>query len=156
MSPMSAHSPITIASHDPEIMTLQSLVFGLHHFDSRDLSMRHFRLIVAVELCKRVFKVNGTKAQIALLARIKESELEPEFSQLLEKKYLHEIVPTYGSGPFTYKLGSVGGTLVKHLLKDDIHAPKIKSPAKAKRLRARRSERTKGDPKGKGDSQAKS
>jgi len=114
---VSETAPIIVEAIDPEVMALQGMVVGLHHFNTRQLTMRHFKLMVATELCRRVFRVFGTKAQLANLARIPVDEMEPEFSELLELKYVHEIVPTFGDN-FTYKIGAKGGTLLRHMLKD--------------------------------------
>lgn len=152
MSPVSSDAPIIlVGSPDPDVMVLQGMVLGLHHFNTRDLSLRHFKLMVATELSRRAFKVHPTKDQIALLSRMRKEDMEPEFGDLLERRYLHQIVPPFGE--ITYKLGSMGGTLIRHMLKqkDKDGSSKKRSPQKAG-LRARRAARTEGDASGSGGS----
>jgi hypothetical protein len=55
---------------------------------------------------------------IAAIARLeRRDELEPELTELVDKRYTSEIdIPMYGDLNKTYKLGSMGGTLMRHVV----------------------------------------
>lgn len=154
MSRVNESATISIISDDPEVKVLQGIVLGLHHFSERHLQLRHFKIILATYLCHKVF--NGTwptKGQVALLCRVPEENLEPEFSEVVTLKYLHEVVPTYGSEPYRYKLGSMGGNLFRHMLREKAYETG-EQRQQAARAEARGRKRAKGDAESKRDSQA--
>jgi hypothetical protein len=108
--------PIHIFTDDPEVKLLQGFVNGMKHISDRHLTLRHLKLIMTVYLIGRAF--NGTKPgreMIAAIARLDVEELEPELTELVDKRYLSQIIPTYGAMKLTYKLGSMGGTLMRHI-----------------------------------------
>ena len=111
-------APIEVASADPEIMALQAMIKGIEHFNSRQLSMRHLKVLMAVELCIRVTKVNPRVTDIATFARLKPEDFESELRELVDKRYLHEIMPKFGAIVMRYKLGSMGGTFLRSMMKD--------------------------------------
>lgn len=97
---------------------MQGFIQGLHHINERHMTARDLKLIMVVYMCGKAFNgLHPDKNQIAAIAHIKPEQLEPELTGLVEKRYLHEIVPIYGEMKLTYKLGSMGGTLMKHIVK---------------------------------------
>lgn len=89
----------------------------MHHINERHMTVRHLKLLMVVYLIGRVFSgLFPGKKQIAAMAKIDVDSLEPELGDLVEKRYLVEIVPKYGDLKFTYKLGSMGGTLLRHIV----------------------------------------
>lgn len=95
------------------------MIAGMHHVGERHLNLRHFKLIITVYTIAKAY--NGTKPNremIAAIGRMAVKDLEPELSELVEKRYLVENIPTYGTVTAkntTYKLGSMGGTLMRHI-----------------------------------------
>lgn len=113
--------PIQIISHDPEINMLQGMIGGMHHISIRHMSMRHLKLILSVHLANKGYKQPAaTRQMIASIAQLRVEELDPELTELCEKKYLHEIVPTFGAIHDSYKMGPLGGTLLRHIFGSSI------------------------------------
>lgn len=82
----------------------------------RHLTVRHLKLIMVVYLIGRAFNnIFPSKNMIAAIARMDVDQLEPELAELVDKRYLTEIVQKYGDMKLTYKLGSMGGTLMRHV-----------------------------------------
>jgi RIO-like serine/threonine protein kinase len=110
--------PIEIASADPEVMTLQAMIKGLEHFNSRKLSMRHLKLLMAVELCIKISegRTFPRVQEIAAITRLQPEEFAQDLADLVELRYLHEITPTYGAMILRYKPGSMGGTVLRRIL----------------------------------------
>jgi hypothetical protein len=108
--------PITIISADPEIKLLQGFITGMHHMSERHLTVRHLKLVMTIHLISRAYNnVQPNRAMIAAIARLREDELDPELSELVEKRYVSEVIAMYGDLKKTYKLGSMGGTLMRHI-----------------------------------------
>jgi hypothetical protein len=112
--------PITIASDDPEVMALQAMIRGLEHFDSRNLSMLHLKILMAVELCLKLTsgKLHATADQIATFTRLQPEDFASELDVLVDKRYLHEDIEPFG-GETTkphYKIGSMGGTVLRNMM----------------------------------------
>lgn len=82
----------------------------------RHMTVRHLKLLIVVYLIGRVF--NGTcptRSMIASIARLDVEQLDPELTELVDKRYIVEVMETYGNVRMTYKLGSMGGTLMRHI-----------------------------------------
>lgn len=109
-------APINIASDDPEVMALQGMIRGLNHFDNKQLTMGHMKVLMAIELCYKVTKnrVNVTLPMVASMVRLEPGEFDCELRELIELRYVIEDVEI--TGPVFYKIGSLGGTLLKHML----------------------------------------
>jgi hypothetical protein len=45
-----------------------------------------------------------------------EEEFAVELRELVERKYLHETVPTYGALICRYRLGAMGGTVLRSMM----------------------------------------
>lgn len=108
--------PISIASDDPEVMTLQALLKGIEHFGKRDLTMRHIKVMLAVELCYKVTsgKLCAGIDQIAMFSQLRPEEFESELRDLLERRYLVEDCEL--TGPIFYKIGPMGGTVLRNMM----------------------------------------
>ena len=116
----SPDSYIELLSRDPEVMALQAMIKGLQHFNSRSFTMRHLKVLMAVQLCVKA--MNGTKPRIediATFARLPTKEFEQELHDLVEKKYLHEIVPSFGPLKIRYGIGPMGGTVLRRMMRTD-------------------------------------
>lgn len=118
MSKTKTSSPklFEIVSSDPEVMALQAMIRGMHHFNSRQLTMRHVKVLMATELWIKAVQAKafprandiGTACQLTL------PEFQGELRDLVEKRYLHEIVPPFGD--IRYKIGAMGGTVLRTIL----------------------------------------
>lgn len=126
MSPTKANStaPIEIASADPEVMTLQAIIKGAHHFNSRQLTMRHFKVLMAVKLCLITMKREPRALDIATFSRLKLEDIREVLCDLVERQYLHEVMPPFGDLVMTYKLGSRGGTVLRHMMSSEKAKPR--------------------------------
>lgn len=93
---------------------LQTLIRGMHHFNQRSLTMRHFKVLMGVKLCTKAMKTEPRKRDIAAFIQLPEDEFEAELRELVDKRYLHEIVPL--TGEFRYKLGAMGGTILRRVV----------------------------------------
>jgi hypothetical protein len=89
----------------------------MHHMSERHLTVRHLKLVMTIHLIGKAYNnVQPNRAMIAAIARLREDELEPELSDLVEKRYISEVIAMYGDLNKTYKLGSMGGTLMRHVV----------------------------------------
>lgn len=99
-------------------MLVQGFINGMHHIDERLMSVRHLKLLMTVYLINRAFaKVYPTRKQISAMSKVPVDNLDPELAELVDKRYLVEIIPTFGNLTETYKLGSMGGTLMRHIMR---------------------------------------
>lgn len=109
--------PVDVVSEDPEIMRLQSIIRGMKHIASKSqLTPDHFRVLAAVELGQKVMGKPPTIEALESLAQMKRKELDPIMRDLIEGKYVHEVMNTYGKLEMRYKLGPQGGTSMRVLL----------------------------------------
>lgn len=115
---LSRTKPIEIASDDPEVMALQAMIKGLEHFSSRHLTMRHLKILMAVELCLKLTsgKLHASSDQIATFTKLQPCDFEAELDLLVEKRYLHMEVELTGPGDPCYKIGSMGGTVLRNMM----------------------------------------
>lgn len=102
------------------------MVRGLQHFQAKNLSIRHMKVLLLTELCLRTLHAgrgtkevdqNPTAINIASLGGVKVCDIERELDELVELRYLHETIPTFGAIVKRYKLGSMGGTVMRRMLK---------------------------------------
>lgn len=108
-------APIEIVSHDPEVMALQAMIRGAEHFSKPHLSMNHLKVVMAVELCMKATGFAPRVQEIATFSRLKVGDFKCELSELCERNYLHEVVPLFGEVT-RYKIGRMGGTILKQML----------------------------------------
>jgi RIO-like serine/threonine protein kinase len=101
---------------DPEVLALQAVIKGLHHIGAKSLQPRHLKVLSAVEVCKKGLKVEPTITQIAAYAGLDPTEIESEIEMLVERRYLIQIVNTFGELKLTYKMGPMGGTALRTML----------------------------------------
>jgi hypothetical protein len=122
-----ASSPaLVFFSEDPEVAALQAMIKGLRHFGARpEFTMRHFKVLAAVELCLKLAKRPATIADIESFSSLKREEFEQHVRDLVAHRYLHEVVKTFGDGTPAYKMGSMGGTMMRTMFK---HLSKAKEP----------------------------
>lgn len=109
-------SGIEIVSEDPEVMALQAIIKGLKHMSVKALTPMHLHVLSSVELYIKVTKQHPTREQIATMGRMNTADFEAELTQLVDRRYLAEVVNTYGDLNLTYKLGSMGGTVLRQML----------------------------------------
>ena len=110
--------PIEVMSDDPEIMALQAMIKGLVHFNKRSLTDVHIKVLMAVKLCIKVSKgaiAAPTVKQITMFYRGKE-DWSQELKELVELRYLTEVINTYGEIVPTYRIGSMGATALRNML----------------------------------------
>lgn len=126
------------------------MILGLHHLNERHLTLRHLKIILAVYLAFRAYnKTWPTASMIGVITRLDVCEFDAEVRELVELRYLHEEVPIYGSGSVCYRLGSMGGTLMRHILKDKpLDAPIDRPQTETKSRRGRPRQGAKGHPEG--------
>lgn len=94
---------------------MQATLGLLQHFGSRGLTLRHLKILMAVEFFCRLTKGKAypSTIKIAQYSGVDSAQFECELRELVELKYLHEMVPTYGSLILTYKLGAKGGSMMR-------------------------------------------
>lgn len=113
-------SLIEILSEDPEVQTLKGYIHAANHFERKSFSLRHLQILMAVEMLVVVMRERGfpRAREIATQIGMKVPEFESELRELVEHRYLHEKIPTYGDlAKTTYKLGPMGGSLMKRMLR---------------------------------------
>jgi hypothetical protein len=105
----------------------------MNNFGGRGLQRRHVKVLIGVYQFTRI---TGGKAfpkdtEIAGQIGVAPEEFESELRDLVEMRYLHEIMPTFGPLTMRYKLGSVGGTLMRQIMPPENGSrPEISLPAK--------------------------
>lgn len=112
----STDASIHIFTDDVEIKLIQGFVNGMHHISERHLTLRHLKIIMVVYLIGKAFNGQQPDAKmIAAIGKVAVEDLQPELTELVDKRYLVEQFPRYGDVKLTYKLGSMGGTLMRHV-----------------------------------------
>jgi hypothetical protein len=94
-----ASSPpvLEVFTEDPEVQALIALIKGLRHFANRpDFTMRHFKVLAAVEICIKLAKRPARMSDIESYTKLKQSEFEKHVHELVAHRYLHEVIPTFG------------------------------------------------------------
>lgn len=116
---------MVVLSSDPGVIMCQGFLKGLKHFSSNGWTFRHLEVVVGVEEFIRITHSRRypTAAQIGSRIGVHPDEFEFELRQLIEYRYLHEMHPTFGPLIHTYKLGAVGGSIVRHMLPLDKFKP---------------------------------
>jgi len=91
------------------------MVQSLDHFERKGLTARHLKVFFAVELFISISQAR-TKPDdkgIGMLLGMHVEDFRKELEELVENRYLHRMHPTYGELIYTYKIGSLGGTLMR-------------------------------------------
>lgn len=96
---------------------LQGMIGALTHFSQRDFLLRHLKVMIAVEMLIRIAKGKSYPRieTISKATGVPASELEKPLRELVEARYLHEMLPRFGPVVMTYKLGAMGGTVMRQL-----------------------------------------
>ncbi len=91
---------------------------GLSHCVQRGLTLRHLKVLLGVQMMLNIThsKLFPNASQIAGMINVLEADFEPELDYLVEERYLHRIHPNFGPLIYTYKLGAMGGTLMRLIL----------------------------------------
>lgn len=85
----------------------------LKHIDDREMAITDIRIVLAVGLaCEEIRPTGVSVKEAARYAGLSPAELVVRIPHLVDARYLHEHVPTFGNGTF-YRLGSVGGTYMR-------------------------------------------
>lgn len=115
MTSFGAHK---ILSSDPEVIAIQGMLHALTHFGRKHLTLRHLKVMMGVELMCKVTngRAHPRATDVAGLIGVPHTEFESELRDLVEYRYLHELMPTFGPLIMTYKLGSMGGTVMRQML----------------------------------------
>ncbi len=111
---------IEILSEDLEVQTLKGFIHAADHLSRKGLTLRHLQILMAVEMLIVVMsgrsfpRVSEIQSQVGM----KPEEFAGELSELVEMRYLHETIPTFGPlSKTTYKIGPMGGSLMKRMLR---------------------------------------
>ena len=115
-----------IFSDDPDVIAAQNILNILTTAGRHDLTLRHLKVLTGVEYMLRVTKRNikhPSATEIAQLIGIPAEEFETELRELVEQRFLHEVFATFGPLVLRYKLGSLGGTLMRKMLPK--HVPPV-------------------------------
>lgn len=74
--------------------------------------------MLGVQLMLNVTKSKAfpNAAQIGSMIGVEPGDFTKELAELVEGRYLHEMHPTFGPLVHTYKLGAMGGTLMRLVL----------------------------------------
>lgn len=115
MSKTALKSRLKAPTSDPEVRAMRAIITGLRHFNGKTSTSRHFSLLIAVALYYKMFNKHATVTDLSEIARLKVGEFDKELDDMVERRYLHEMVPTFGPLRKTYKLGSVGGTIIRSM-----------------------------------------
>lgn len=98
---------------------LGAYLYGLQLFRRKNLSVRHLKVILGVEMLQPNHK-DGCYPSVAAIAahvKLRDTQIRQELLDLIELRFVHEIIPRYGDcDKRTYKLGSLGGTFMKKIL----------------------------------------
>ncbi len=88
------------------------------HCVQKDLTFRHLKVMLGVQLMLNVTKSKTypNASQIAAMIGVAVGDFKKELNDLVEGRYLHEMHPTFGPLIHTYKLGSMGGILMRQTL----------------------------------------
>jgi hypothetical protein len=91
------------------------MVQSLAHFEAKGFTAQHLKVFFAVELFISISqsRANPDEVGIATLLGMHVEDFTHELNELVEKRYLHKMHPTYGELIYTYKIGSLGGTLLR-------------------------------------------
>ena len=116
--------PLEIWSEDPDVQWMQGMLRGLAHFNRKNMTLRHFEIFLTVEMLIRVTKRRSypNRSMIGQAIGLKPDVFRQEMIDLVAARYLHEELPRYGgSGKtedeiMTFKLGSMGGTVMKQVM----------------------------------------
>lgn len=99
-------------SDSKPVAILSGTLTLLRHFEKKGVDLESVMLVLRVSQYIHSHKKNPSQSDL----RITESNNDLDrLSFLVSGKYLHEIFPKYGSQAVRYKLGSVGGSLVKRM-----------------------------------------
>lgn len=104
---------------DAEIRSLEGIIYGVQFIRRKRLTLRHLKLLAAVELLCLREKAGcfPSREKIAKHLKLREAEIKAELNDLMEHRLVHEVVPTYGDvTKTTYKMGSTGGSIMKRIL----------------------------------------
>lgn len=102
-----------------ELRFLNAYLYGLQFFRRKNLTAYHLKVILAVELLQPSHKDGNYpgRAAIATHLKLREAEIKQELDDLVEMRFVHELVPRYGDcDNRTYKLGALGGSFMKKIL----------------------------------------
>lgn len=109
--------PVEVFSDDPMIRALSNFVKGLHHFNDRQLTLRHLKILIVVKMAVELTgSPEVTIANICHLAHLKESEFSVELNDLCERRYLFCHLPTFGD-KMVYGVGAMGAIALRPILK---------------------------------------
>ena len=105
-------------NNEPHSEVISGFLKAVEHFKIRNFLLCHLDALLVVHQYTSLYGEgqHPTGEQIANLTGMAASDLEACLNDLVEKRYLHRLHPIYGDLIYTYKLGSVGGTLIKSML----------------------------------------
>lgn len=85
--------------------------------ESKGLEWQQLSILLGVQQFIKLSEGRSypTTNQIGALIGRSPEDLKKELACLVELRYLHEMHPTYGNLIYTYKLGSMGGTLFRQV-----------------------------------------
>lgn len=106
-----------VASSDLQINNLQAILRASLYCESKGLDWEQLSILIGVQ---QFIKLSQGRAypnasQIGQLIGIAPADFKSNLTALVELRYLHEMHPTYGELIYTYKLGSLGGTLFRQI-----------------------------------------
>jgi DNA-binding MarR family transcriptional regulator len=93
------------------------MVQSHNHFEANGYSTLHLKVFFAVELFISVSKERTFPDEKGLgeLLGLRVGDFSKELEELVEKRYLHKRHSKYGELVYTYKIGSLGGTLMRRI-----------------------------------------
>lgn len=111
-------SKVSDTSRQDELKFLKAYLYGLQFFRRKNLSIRHLKVIIAVEMLQPA--QGGCYPGLFAIAahlKLRDTQIKQELRDLVEGRFVHEIVPKYGDcEKLTYKLGPLGGSFMKKIL----------------------------------------
>lgn len=105
-------------NNEPHSEVISGFLKAVEHFKIRNFLLCHLDVLLVVHQYTTLHGEDQypTGEQIAHLTGMVEPDLNTCLNDLIEKRYLHRLHPIYGELIYTYKLGSVGGTLIRSIL----------------------------------------
>ena len=106
-----------LGTEDPVVCALQSFMSGLNHFNEKQMTIRHLKLVMAVKLGCELLKCKTlTRKQVLLFSSLAVDDFEIEFRHLIDHHYIVEHQPTFGE-QLCYGVGRAGGTALYPIMK---------------------------------------
>lgn len=106
-----------LVSQNPRVQNLQGIDKAISHFETKGLGFRHLRLFLAVEqfISHYEGRMFPRADHLGEMTGIHPDDFEIVLEELVEKRYLHKMHAIYGNLTYSFKIGAVGGSLLRQM-----------------------------------------